>query len=102
MSENVPIALKKSFLDERKFLGPLMRFARCDVRDNILMGELIRPKLSRGYGLCVSADKQPRQSESCHEQFSGAFVIPAMAHLLNRTSPYGRAARVQTFHARSH
>src|ERR1700733_208971 len=24
------------------------------------------------------------------------YVIPAMAHLLNRTSPYGRAARVQT------
>jgi hypothetical protein len=28
------------------------------------------------------------------------YVIPAMAHLLNRTSPKGRAARVQTFHAR--
>jgi len=31
---NVPIVLKKSFLgDERNFLGPLMRFARGDVRD---------------------------------------------------------------------
>ena len=29
------------------------------------------------------------------------YVIPAMAHLLNRTSPYGRVARVQTFHAHS-
>jgi hypothetical protein len=32
----VPIVLKKSFLgDERNFLGPLMRFARGDVRDHI-------------------------------------------------------------------
>ena len=30
------------------------------------------------------------------------YVIPAMAHLLNHTSPYGRAARVQTCHAHSH
>src|ERR1039458_6846545 len=29
------------------------------------------------------------------------YVIPAVAHLLNRTSPYGRAARLQTFHVRS-
>jgi hypothetical protein len=33
----VPIVLKKSFLDdERNFLGPLMRFARGDVRDHIV------------------------------------------------------------------
>jgi hypothetical protein len=32
-----PIVLKKSFLgDERNFLGPLMRFARGDVRDHIV------------------------------------------------------------------
>ena len=36
----VPIVLKKSFLaDERKFLGPLMRFARGDVRDHIVSHE---------------------------------------------------------------
>ena len=33
---NVPILLQKSFGgDERNFLGPLMRFARRDVRDHI-------------------------------------------------------------------
>jgi len=33
----VPIVLKKSFSpDERNFLGPLMRFARGDVRDHIV------------------------------------------------------------------
>ena len=33
----MPIVLKKSFLgDERNFLGPLMRFARGDVRDHIV------------------------------------------------------------------
>jgi hypothetical protein len=33
----VPIVLKKSFLaDEPKFLGPLMRFVRGDVRDHIV------------------------------------------------------------------
>jgi hypothetical protein len=32
------IELKKSFLgDERNFLGPLMRFARDDVRDHIVL-----------------------------------------------------------------
>jgi hypothetical protein len=32
-----PIVLKKSFSgDERNFLGPLMRFARGDVRDQIV------------------------------------------------------------------
>jgi len=32
----VPVVLKKSILaDERKFLGPLMSFARGDVRDDI-------------------------------------------------------------------
>jgi hypothetical protein len=36
----VPIVLKKSFLaDERKFLGPLMRFARGDVTDHIVSHE---------------------------------------------------------------
>src|SRR5580700_10206527 len=34
----VPIVLKKSFLDdERNFLGPLMRFARGDVRGHIVL-----------------------------------------------------------------
>jgi hypothetical protein len=32
----VPIVLKKSFLaEQQKFLGPLMRFVRGDVRDHI-------------------------------------------------------------------
>ena len=36
MSAITPIVLKKSFLpDEQKFLEPLMRFARPDVRDHI-------------------------------------------------------------------
>jgi len=40
----VPIVLKKSFLtNERKFLGPLMRFVRGDVRDHI-----VTPKLDQG------------------------------------------------------
>jgi hypothetical protein len=39
-----PIVLKKSFLtDERKFLGPLMRLVRCDVRGHIVM-----PKIDHG------------------------------------------------------
>ena len=34
----VPIVLKKSFLgDGRKFLGPLMRFVRGDVRDHTFL-----------------------------------------------------------------
>jgi hypothetical protein len=34
----VPILLKKSFSgDERKFLGPLMRFVRGDVRDHTFL-----------------------------------------------------------------
>jgi hypothetical protein len=38
------IVLKKSFLvDERKFLGPLMRFVRGDVRDHI-----VTPKIDHG------------------------------------------------------
>jgi hypothetical protein len=37
----VPILLKKSFWgDERKFLGPLMRFARGDVRDHIASSKI--------------------------------------------------------------
>jgi hypothetical protein len=40
----VPIVLKKSFLtNERKFLGPLMRFVRGDVRDHI-----VTPKIDHG------------------------------------------------------
>ena len=36
--------LKKSFLgDERKFLGPLMRFSRGNVRDHI-----VSPKINHG------------------------------------------------------
>jgi hypothetical protein len=38
------IVLKKSFLtNERKFLGPLMRLVRCDVRDHI-----VTPKIEHG------------------------------------------------------
>jgi hypothetical protein len=38
------IMLKKSFLtNERKFLGPLMRFVRGDVRDHI-----VTPKIDHG------------------------------------------------------
>ncbi len=40
----VPIVLKKSFLtNDRKFLGPLMRFVRGDVRDHI-----VTPKIDHG------------------------------------------------------
>jgi hypothetical protein len=35
-----PIVLKKSFWgDERKFIGPLMRFACGDVRDHVVSHE---------------------------------------------------------------
>jgi hypothetical protein len=37
----VPILLKKSFWEgERKFLEPLMRFARGDVRDHIVSSKI--------------------------------------------------------------
>jgi hypothetical protein len=37
----VPILLQKSFWGgERKFLEPLMRFARADVRDHIVSSEI--------------------------------------------------------------
>ena len=40
----MPIVLKKSFFaDELKFLGPLMRFVRGDVRDQI-----VSPKIDYG------------------------------------------------------
>src|ERR1700687_6525577 len=37
----VPIVLKKSFWgDERKFLGPLMRFARGDMGDHVVSSKI--------------------------------------------------------------
>jgi hypothetical protein len=37
----VPIVLQKSFwADQRNFLGPLMRFARGDVRDHIVLAKI--------------------------------------------------------------
>src|SRR5712671_6799939 len=44
MSAFPAIVLKKSFLtNDRKFLGPLMRLVRCDVRDHI-----VTPKIEHG------------------------------------------------------
>jgi hypothetical protein len=46
-----PIVLKKSFSpDKRKFLGPLMRFARGDVRDHIISGKDDHRPAYRRYG----------------------------------------------------
>jgi hypothetical protein len=48
----VPIVLKKSFWgDERKFLEPLMRFARGDVRDHIVSHKNDHGASYRRYGV---------------------------------------------------
>jgi hypothetical protein len=44
------IVLKKSFLtNERKFLGPLMRFVRGDVRDHIVTSKIDHGSSQRRY-----------------------------------------------------
>jgi hypothetical protein len=52
MSAHVRIVLKKSFLgDERKFLEPLMRFARGDIRDHIVSHKNDHGASYRRYGV---------------------------------------------------
>ena len=48
----VPIVLQKSFwADQRKFLGPLMRFARGDVRDHIASSKIDHGPSYKRYGV---------------------------------------------------
>jgi hypothetical protein len=75
----VPILLKKSFsADERKFSGPLMRSARGDVRDHIVL-----PKTTTDLRIGPSGHCSGRVAEtSALARFSETFDFRLLQHYL--------------------
>ena len=84
--------LQKSFGgDERNFLGPLMRFARRDVRDHIAYQKNDHGASYRPRGLCSGREVE----KSSFARFSRPFDFRVLQHYRHLADMFGCARNVR-------